>query len=96
MRFLMSLLNRLACAAVLAAGLAAIHSPAQAQGVQVQGNRRVDTETIRSYFSGSDQAQVNQGVKELLATNLFSDVRSSIVSENVGVADGSNHIPCSL
>jgi outer membrane protein insertion porin family len=48
---------------------------AAAEGVSVQGNHRVDSETIASYFHGTDQAAVNKGVKELYATGLFSDVR---------------------
>ena len=49
---------------------------AYAQNVIVQGNRRVDTETIRSYFTGSDQAKINIGIKDLYATGYFSDVKA--------------------
>lgn len=47
-----------------------------AQAVEVRGSQRVDAETIRNYFGGTDQARVNQAVKELYATGLFSSVRT--------------------
>ena len=50
-------------------------APALAAGVVVEGNIRVDTETIESYFTGSDPAAVNQGVKNLYATGQFSDIQ---------------------
>lgn len=46
-----------------------------AQSIVVEGNNRVDSETVRSYFSGTDPAAVNQGIKNLYGTGLFSDVR---------------------
>src|ERR1700724_2077669 len=62
-----------------------VSSPAVAQAVssiQVEGNRRVEVETIRSYFkpgpSGRlDQAQIDDGLKALIETGLFQDVRIS-------------------
>jgi outer membrane protein insertion porin family len=75
------------CAAPVAATLAAmlVSSPAVAQGVSsivVEGNRRVEVETIRSYFkpgpSGRlDQASIDDGLKALIETGLFQDVRIS-------------------
>jgi outer membrane protein insertion porin family len=64
--------------------------PAAAAAVSVQGNKRIDSETIANYFTGSDQEAINKGVKALYATGLFSDVRVSheggrvviIVTEN--------------
>jgi outer membrane protein insertion porin family len=50
-------------------------APAFAAGVIVEGNQRVDSETIGSYFTGSDPAAVNQGVKSLYATGQFSDIQ---------------------
>ena len=55
-------------AAALFAGFAASVQPAAAQTVVVEGNRRVDVETIRSYFSGSDQKSIDEAVKALQAT----------------------------
>ncbi|QXX73652.1 outer membrane protein assembly factor BamA [Methylovirgula sp. HY1] len=50
-------------------------APAHAQTIQVEGNQRVDSETIRSYFAGTTPAAINKGVKDLYATGLFSEVR---------------------
>ena len=46
----------------------------------VEGNRRVEVETIRSYFKPGpdgrlDQARVDDGLKALIETGLFQDVR---------------------
>ncbi|MFZ4530261.1 MAG: outer membrane protein assembly factor BamA [Alsobacter sp.] len=60
--------------AVSAALLIALGAPVMAQSVVVQGNRRVDTETIRSYVSGQT-AEVAR--RDLLATGLFSSVSVS-------------------
>jgi outer membrane protein insertion porin family len=62
-----------------------VPSPAAAQTVstiQVEGNRRVEIETIRSYFKPGpggrlDQAQIDDGLKALIETGLFQDVRIS-------------------
>jgi len=73
-------------AAPVAATLAgALASPAAAQtvaSIQVEGNRRVEIETIRSYFKPGpggrlDQAQIDDGLKALIETGLFQDVRIS-------------------
>ena len=69
-------------AATLAGALA---SPAAAQtvaSIQVEGNRRVEIETIRSYFKPGpggrlDQAQIDDGLKALIETGLFQDVKIS-------------------
>jgi outer membrane protein insertion porin family len=66
-------LNRLALAVVIAAGVAGSVSVAFAQSVVVHGNRRVDTDIVRSYFTGND---VNKGVEDLRKTGLFSSVRA--------------------
>jgi outer membrane protein insertion porin family len=66
-------LNRLALAVVVAAGLVGSVSVAFAQNVVVHGNRRVDSDTVRSYFTGSD---VNKGVEDLRKTGLFANVRA--------------------
>ena len=74
--------------AVPAAGTLAamlVASPAVAQAVssiQVEGNRRVEVETIRSYFKAGpggrlDQGQIDDGLKALIETGLFQDVRIS-------------------
>ena len=68
-------------AATLTAAFVA--SPAAAQTVAsivVEGNRRVEVETIRSYFRPGPggklgQAQIDDGLKALIETGLFQDVR---------------------
>jgi outer membrane protein insertion porin family len=58
--------------------LVAMGAPVWAQSVVVQGNRRVDTETIRSYVSGQSAEQAQ---RDLMATGLFS---SATVSQRGG------------
>ncbi|MDJ1156776.1 outer membrane protein assembly factor BamA [Chelatococcus sp. SYSU_G07232] len=48
---------------------------AYAQAVVVQGNRRVEAETIRSYLTGRGAGSVEEARRELLATGMFRDVR---------------------
>ncbi len=67
--------NRLAAAVVLGVAGATIAGPVAAQTIVVQGSQRVDAEPIRSYFAGTDQARINQAVRDLYSTGLFSDVR---------------------
>ncbi|CUT15629.1 Outer membrane protein assembly factor YaeT precursor [Bradyrhizobium sp.] len=64
-------------------GAAFVSSSALAQTVQsisVEGNRRVELETIRSYFKPGpggrlDQGAIADGLKALIETGLFQDVR---------------------
>src|SRR6476659_3427475 len=51
--------------------LVGLGSVAHAETIVVQGNRRVDTETIKSYVTGQSAEQAR---KDLLATGLFSSV----------------------
>src|SRR6266536_1828791 len=51
--------------------------------IVVQGNQRVEADTIRSYFRPGPNGQlgafeIDEGVKALISTGLFQDVRSSI------------------
>jgi len=53
-----------------------------ASSIVVQGNRRVESDTIRSYFilkpgERLDPAKVDEGIKAMMATGLFSDVQPS-------------------
>ncbi|MGL4975481.1 MAG: outer membrane protein assembly factor BamA, partial [Bosea sp. (in: a-proteobacteria)] len=50
---------------------------ALAQAVVVQGNRRVDAETVRSYVTGSGGGSPEQVRAALMNTGLFSNVRVS-------------------
>jgi outer membrane protein insertion porin family len=74
MQFIRGQLIRWLLALVLVSPLLAA-IPAAAAVVSVQGNHRVDSETISSYFTGTDAAAINKGVKDLYATGLFSDVQ---------------------
>ncbi len=60
--------------------VAPTHAYAQSANVVVEGNRRVEVDTIRSYFRPGpggrfDAATIDQGLKGLYATGLFQDVR---------------------
>ena len=88
MRLRAAMLGALIMLAVpVAASLASMlaSSPATAQTVQsieVVGNRRVELETIRSYFKPGpggvlDQGRIDDGLKALIETGLFQDVRIS-------------------
>src|SRR5262249_54632428 len=53
---------------------------AQASAIVVEGNRRVEADTIRSYFRTSpgerlDAAKIDSALKALYRTGLFEDVR---------------------
>jgi outer membrane protein insertion porin family len=67
--------------APLAAALASSQAAAQNLGsIEVVGNRRVEIETIRSYFKAGpggrlDNASIDDGLKALIETGLFQDVR---------------------
>ena len=63
---------------------AAVAAPADtgltANSIVVQGNRRIDADTIRSYFKVApgehlDAAKIDAGLKALYATGLFQDVQ---------------------
>ncbi len=59
--------------------LVLLPQPAAAQAAEaivVEGNRRVEAETVRSYFTPAaggqlDQATIDEGLKALIATGLF-------------------------
>ncbi|MGJ4941058.1 outer membrane protein assembly factor BamA [Bradyrhizobium sp. HKCCYLS1011] len=64
-------------AAIAASGPAAAQTVAS---ITVEGNRRVEAETIRSYFKAGpngtlDAGQVDDGLKALIETGLFQDVK---------------------
>ena len=71
----------LCAACVTTAGYAVAQT---ASSIVVEGNRRVESDTIRSYFrlrpgERLDAAKVDEGIKALIATGLFSDVRPTVV-----------------
>ena len=77
--------------AALAAVL--VSAPAAAQtvaSIAVEGNRRVEIETIRSYFKPGPggrlgQGQIDDGLKALIETGLFQDVRINQVGGRIVV-----------
>lgn len=83
LRVLRNLAAAFGLAACVAAGSVAgslvVASPAAAQSssIVVEGNRRVDAETIRSYFGSGPYtaAKIDEAWKALYATGLFSDVQ---------------------
>ncbi len=72
---------------IVGGGLAVVASTSVAiaqssNSIVVQGNRRVEASTIRSYFRAGPggrlgPAEIDEGIKGLYATGLFSDVRIS-------------------
>src|SRR6202030_912243 len=68
-------------AATLAAGVfSSAALPQTVDSIQVEGNRRVEVATIRSYFKPGpagrlDQGHIDDGLKALIETGLFQDVR---------------------
>jgi outer membrane protein insertion porin family len=61
--------------------LMAVPAQAQVSSIIVEGNRRVEADTIRSYFRASggrlDALAIDEALKSLYATGLFEDVRIS-------------------
>ena len=74
--------------------VALLPQPVAAQGVQtivVEGNHRVEAETIRSYFRPTaagrlDQPAIDDGLKALIGTGLFQDVKLSQASGRLVVS----------
>lgn len=95
-RGLLSLL--LLCASVsliaflgIAAGGGSAHAQAPViRSIKVEGNRRVEPETVRSYlqFAVGDRynpVKINESIKSLFATGLFTDVRIGASGNTVTV-----------
>ncbi|WP_409188578.1 outer membrane protein assembly factor BamA [Bradyrhizobium sp. RDM4] len=80
---LLATLIMFGAAVVAPVGAVFVSSSALAQTVQsisVEGNRRVEVETIRSYFKPGpggrlDQGAIDDGLKALIETGLFQDVK---------------------
>jgi outer membrane protein insertion porin family len=58
--------------------------------IAVEGNRRIESDTIRSYFRLApgerlDPIKVDEGVKALFATGLFEDVRPSLAGNRLTI-----------
>jgi outer membrane protein insertion porin family len=86
MHLLRGYLGRLILAACLVFGVAGVTSTAYAQEVVVEGAHRVDPATVRSYFTGADQAHIDQGIKDLSATGMFTKVTARAVGGRIIVS----------
>ncbi|WP_295557307.1 outer membrane protein assembly factor BamA [uncultured Hyphomicrobium sp.] len=84
----------IAAPAGFAAQFVAFSTPVQAQGVvrdiRVEGNRRVEPETVRSYLQFSvgqpyDAGKVDQSLQALFGTGLFADVSINQEGDSVVV-----------
>ena len=78
------------CAAVGAVATAGYASAQSSGAIVVEGNRRVEADTIRSYFrlnAGEhlDSYKIDQALKALYATGLFQDVRINHVGPRLVV-----------
>ncbi len=78
--------------ATVGAGFMSSSAAAQTvDSIQVEGNRRVEVETIRSYFKPGpggrlDQAAIDAGLKALIETGLFQDVKINRVGGRIVVS----------
>ncbi|MDB5511334.1 MAG: rane protein [Enterovirga sp.] len=75
MKTVQRLWSALAAAALGGAVVMAFSGAASAQEIVVQGNGRVDTETVRSYVTGT--GSLDEARRAMLQTGMFSDVRLS-------------------
>ena len=69
-----------------------IAGPAQAQQVIVQGNQRVDSETVRSYIAGAGAGSLEEARRNLLQTGMFSDVRITRQGSQIVVRVSENRL----
>ena len=80
-----------AAGALLIAAVALLSAPVfAAETIEVEGNRRVDAETVRSYFPAApggryDEAARDAALKALVATGLFDKVTIERVGERLVV-----------
>jgi outer membrane protein insertion porin family len=79
---------------IAGAGVAAAQS---VNSIEVQGNRRVEASTVRSYFHPGANgqlgpAEIDEGLKALYATGLFSDVHISHAGGRVVIVVAENPV----
>jgi len=79
------LLSAVVLALTVVFGVLAFAGPASALPVTVQGNVRVSADTIGAYFTGTDQASIDRGVADLLATGMFTKVAAKVVNGQIVV-----------
>ena len=82
-KVLMKSVRRFIGAIAVLFSLMVLAQPAFAQVVAVEGNHRVSTAVIQSYFKGTDEGSVDRGVADLLATGLFTSVKAEHVGGQV-------------
>jgi len=71
-------------AGIVSVASSGVASAQSANSIEVRGNRRVEVDTVRSYFRPGPGGQLtaeqeNEGLKSLVATGLFEDVRTDHV-----------------
>ena len=71
-------------AGIVSVASAGVASAQSSNSIEVRGNRRVETDTVRTYFKTGPGGQLtaeqeNEGLKALVATGLFQDVRTEHV-----------------
>jgi outer membrane protein insertion porin family len=79
-------------AAAVFAVAVTIAQPTFAQQIIVQGNQRVDAETVRSYVTGTGSGSLEEARRNLLQTGMFSDVRISRSGSQIVVRVNENRI----
>lgn len=89
MRSIRGFFHRLAFLGMVLGGLVAFTAPSYAETIEVLGNHRVDSETIRAYLESGDLAKAE---KELKATGLFASVSVRRVSGHIVVRVTENNI----
>jgi outer membrane protein insertion porin family len=60
--------------------------------ISVEGNRRVEADTIRSYFHGGSAQDIDEALKALYATGLFADVRINRAGNRLIVSVSENPV----
>src|SRR5680860_322870 len=85
---LITLLSLVAVGGIVAGSSSAYAQTPVIRTIKVEGNRRVEPETVRSYlrFSSGDRynpLKVNESIKALFSTGLFSDVRIAIAGNQI-------------
>jgi outer membrane protein insertion porin family len=83
--------NATVAIAALVAALT-VAGAASAQQIVVQGNRRVDAETIRSYVTGAGSGSLEEARRALLSSGMFSDVRIARRGSQVVVTVAENNV----
>ena len=61
---------------------------ANAKNIEISGNKRIETETIKIYFKKNnfDNEGINKSLKSLYKTNFFSDIKVSITKDEIKVS----------